>query len=778
MPQQLTVAVENNFTKGLITESTGLNFPENAATDTSNCLYTLVGDVTRRLGINNEPNYASNYISVVGASNSYVWANPGGDSSARLEVKQVASTLYFYDVAATTITSPLSQHKLATTVNLLPYAVSAFDTTVECTFTEGNGYLFVFHPSCSPVYVTYSAGTLTSAPINVQIRDFIGADEGSVAVNNRPTTLTAEHNYNLVNQGWISGSPWSAQSVGPNPSVALGSQTFTIPSGIAGIVNGQTVSVVTVDTHFPGGVQVTGGTNVMGGTVTSYVGTTLTLNVTGIGNSSNIPGSALGPYLITPVNTGYLNTWFTAEGNYPSNADVWWYFKNASNVFDPATTANNVTLNTGYGPRGHYILDAFNQTRSIVSGVAGITNITTTTRPSNGTWFRGRVWYTGVNANQPAQGDALFYSWSSNIYFSQVVQTTRDFGSCFQTNDPTSETLLDILPTDGGVITIPESGVIFKLFPIANGLLVFASNGVWFITGSQGIGFAANDYTVTKLSSIRSISTSSYVDVNGLPFFWNEEGIYQVAPQQGGSLSVEPITVGTILAFYNAIPLASKRYVKGAYDPIEYVIQWVYRSTSETGIVDRYHFDTILNFNTYNKAFYPYTVSTTNNQSYINGINYIAYPVINLDTPEPGIKYLSSFNTGITYSHQFAEEYDEDYLDWGSVDYDSFFITGYKLRGQAIKRFQPQYVQMWYRTNDGPTAYKIQGLWDYANDANSNRWTKPQIVDVGLGHYTTAYKRHKLRGHGYALQLKISSLPGKPFDIQGWAIVDTVNAGT
>ena len=51
MAQQTSTAVENNFTKGFITESTGLNFPENAATDTDNCEYTIVGDVNRRLGI-------------------------------------------------------------------------------------------------------------------------------------------------------------------------------------------------------------------------------------------------------------------------------------------------------------------------------------------------------------------------------------------------------------------------------------------------------------------------------------------------------------------------------------------------------------------------------------------------------------------------------------------------------------------------------------------------------------------------------------------------------
>jgi hypothetical protein len=38
-------------------------------------------------------------------------------------------------------------------------------------------------------------------------------------------------------------------------------------------------------------------------------------------------------------------------------------------------------------------------------------------------------------------------------------------------------------------------------------------------------------------------------------------------------------------------------------------------------------------------------------------------------------------------------------------------------------------------------------------------------------------RRLKLRGHGYAFQLAISSVAGKPFDIIGWSIPEQVNVG-
>jgi len=43
-------------------------------------------------------------------------------------------------------------------------------------------------------------------------------------------------------------------------------------------------------------------------------------------------------------------------------------------------------------------------------------------------------------------------------------------------------------------------------------MLVFAANGVWYISGGQSVGFTADDYTIVKLSAVKSISSTSYVD--------------------------------------------------------------------------------------------------------------------------------------------------------------------------------------------------------------------------------------------------------------------------
>src|SRR6266704_3027056 len=99
MAQQTSTFVENNFTKGFITEATGLNFPENAATDTDNCQYTLIGDVNRRLGIDFEENFQTIELDRVNnALSSYVWGNAGGSGSTKLLVTQVGAVINFYSI--------------------------------------------------------------------------------------------------------------------------------------------------------------------------------------------------------------------------------------------------------------------------------------------------------------------------------------------------------------------------------------------------------------------------------------------------------------------------------------------------------------------------------------------------------------------------------------------------------------------------------------------------------------------------------------------------------
>src|SRR5882757_9304179 len=120
MPNNPQQSIENNFSGGLKTEYTGLNFPENACTSANNCVFSIIGDVSRREGINFEPNAGFNSLSspVGVAQATYKWNNVGGDGSTQIVVQQVGATLYFYRSSTATVASPLSNQRLASTVTI------------------------------------------------------------------------------------------------------------------------------------------------------------------------------------------------------------------------------------------------------------------------------------------------------------------------------------------------------------------------------------------------------------------------------------------------------------------------------------------------------------------------------------------------------------------------------------------------------------------------------------------------------------------------------------
>src|SRR5690349_19732939 len=98
MARQAAVSVENNFSRGLITEASGLNFPENACTETYNCEFNLDGSVNRRLGFDFEANYETKTINRTNSVvRPYLWKNVAGNGDVTLLVVQVGLTIYFYE---------------------------------------------------------------------------------------------------------------------------------------------------------------------------------------------------------------------------------------------------------------------------------------------------------------------------------------------------------------------------------------------------------------------------------------------------------------------------------------------------------------------------------------------------------------------------------------------------------------------------------------------------------------------------------------------------------
>lgn len=701
MAQKAAVLVENSFINGLVTEATGLNFPEKAVTETYDCEFDLDGSVFRRTAIDLEENYTTKTIDrTASAIKTYLWQNVAGNGDVTLAVVQVGNKLYFYEADGTGIFSTGAQ---TTTVTLTPVSGAPATSTVEAQFCDGNGYLIVTHPYIDPIRISYdiAAHTATATTINIQIRDFAGDVTDSLAVDNRPTStlaaLSAPHYYNLLNQGW---------------------------------------------------------------TVTS------------------------------------LGAWDTAQTTMPSNADVMWRFKDSSNNLDfTSPSLARITLGNTPAPKGHFVLNLSLQDRNAL--VTGATNSDTSfQRPSACAFFSGRVFYAGINN----------VGYNSNIYFTQILESTSQYGSAYQVNDPTSEELFDLLPSDGGVISIPEAGTIIKMFTVPGGLCVFAANGVWFITGSTGLGFTANDYAVLKIADINTISDSSFVNVSGFPVWWNSEGIYIMKGGQNLP-TVESLSYNTVKTFFDGIPVVSKRYARGFFDKTDGHVRWLYRSEATTQLNELYEYDRVLNYNIRTNAFYPWTISDSDVKVHailsselitrsidVNLVakNNLTDLVIDSlgnqviafsdsgSSDQQFDKYLVSYPNSGSYKFTFANRTDATYKDWESYDafgvnYNSYLKSGFRLSGQAQTKFQTNYINIYSRT-EIPVMYNFQGLWDFATTGDTGRWSSSQQINHTDTDYSSATRRLKVRGHGKALQFKLSSVADEPFDIIGWSSLQSINA--
>lgn len=736
MPRSSAIAIENSFVKGLVTEATGLNFPENACTETFNCVFQHTGEVSRRLGVDYEDGYVLNSVtSADNAVREFLWKAVALNGEFTFEVVQIGNVITFYAVETSAISAGLKSF----TVNLNSYKASGAPSVndITCSFASGSGYLFISHPYCDPIYVSYNSATntITTTTIPVKVRDFEGLDD-TLDDDTRPATLTKEHHYNLLNQGWSA------------------------------------VASLTSD------------------------------------GKAWTQGSPLQYWRTAATN---------ARTDFPSNADTYWSYKTIMRpVLD--ATGNVVTLTpveafsmieaqnvdkTGNSksPRGHYIFSAWSMDRAAVSypsddtqtALTGIPVVTSGyQRPAQVAFYASRVWYAGTNAN----------GFNNKIYFSKIIERVGDFGKCYQLNDPTTENASDLLPSDGGYVLIQEISKVNRMQQKGSALFIYATNGVWKIEGSSGIGFAADNYSVTKVSPIGSLSDLSFVDVEGQPMWWNTDGIWTVQTNQGGIDEVVSLSFGTIQTFLddNVSPV-NKRYVKGIYNPLEKIVQWLYRTTDANSIDQRYQYDGILNLSLVTQSFYPWSIPNTGNK--IIGICTVlavgqsnnpqnvtdnSDVIVTTGAGNVTISGLVVFDLSTVFKYlvlkdsthlTFGEFTDDDYVDWftsgEAADFTSYFITGFKVHGNAIKKFQSNYTQIFTR-NDIPSVFDFQSRWDFALSGDTGRWSNVQRVTMDDTNYQFRTKRLKIRGHGKVLQYKVNSVTGQPLNMIGWSSLETANA--
>lgn len=703
MPRSSSTSVEQNFSRGLITEATAMNYPENSVVDGANVIFTKNGKVIRRYGVDYEQNYTIHTFADLDIMDGaitpsdyyddcviteYEWTTVADDGSRAFLVVQIGDYLKFFEIDSDN--NEISNNLKSFDVHLTVYQTATFTADegqfvagVECSFSSGFGKLFVTHPYCEPIAITYDPDTDTISvdEINVQVRDFERLSD-SLSIDERPGSLTNAHKYNLYNQGWY-GTVWDGDTNG-NP----------------------------------------------------------------------------------------VTKWDAGRTDWPSNADVWWLYKDSSEVFKIGYV-DRYTLPNSPAPNGHYVFSAWDSNRNTTLSVFDLSEFTTSGyRPSVTSFYAGRVWYAGVPVN----------GFSSKIYFSKIVEADTDFGICYQANDPTSEDNADLLPTDGGVINIPEVDTVLRLVPIGAALYIFASNGIWKIGGGQGF-FVSNDYSVVKVTSSSIASPKSIVIAEGAPFWWDKAGIYFLQVDQMGEAKAVSVSENTVQGLLNTIPEDNVSYVKGSYNSLDKNIHWIYKASTSSSVFDKYTFDNVLVLNLSGQSFSLQQISggIPRIAGLVGTSNSNVDPLVSLPNASV-VKFLTVGDIGPSSVRGFtiSQYNNSNFLDWptsdsdGGLDYDSYFITGYRIRGELLRKFQSNYVMILMESEENASCF-LQGVWDYSDDPQYGRFTTSQ--QVFKSDFNKLYNRRKLRirGSGFSLQFKFFSERGKPFTLIGWSSFETAN---
>lgn len=508
-----------------------------------------------------------------------------------------------------------------------------------------------------------------------------------------------------------------------------------------------------------------------------------------------------------------LTTWIAAKAGYPPLTLPWYAGKNSSGAF-AVTEWENVFSGTSLTGNGTFILNFFNKDRSTVSGIAGLTPEVEATRFKSVAAFSGRVFYAGLESAKN----------SGSILFSRLIEDLSELGDCYQINDPTSEDISDLLDTDGGVIRIPDAVNIKLLYSFGQALYVFAENGVWSINGVDGV-FRATEYSVKRVSNVGLLSPQTFVQAEGVPFWWSRSGIHTMQIDPGtGQAQEQNISIATIQTFWDNISPSSKAAAFSVYDAINKKIFWFYPNNGEL-LANKYNRILVLDIPL--QAFYPWKVEDqTTNTDYIVGAAFYsgfgsdlaALDVVldNGDDVFQGVDDVVStqyvdFPTGIpavvllvrdgpSGNLTMATFSSETFLDWGSANYTSYADAGYEFFGDLLLQKTSPYIIVYSRmTEEGwsgnetigydpvrGSSLLVSSYWDFKKTPSwspqqAYRYKYPLVVNPGdLTDFdypaTVISTRMKLTGRGRSMRLHFESEQGKDFVLLGYGVLGGSNS--
>ena len=729
MPRSYQAINVNSFTKGLITEASPLTFPEGAASQLNNFNLNRDGTISRRLGLADRGTSfesSSSFSDKSALTNIYEWDSAGGVANARLLVIQDGTTARIFDRTS----SDISASQIGT-INL------SVSPGTRVTFASINGDLVTATGGGSLYRTSYDGTSISTQTFRLKIRDVFGVSDGisvGQSVTTRPTTLTDLHAYNLRNQSWAE------------------------PRKL-------------------------GNTETVGDPLDNYRDETLEY----------------------PSNADTVTQALFAD---PNDTDD----RIGKRFFASEVRANPVGVSPA--PRGYFIIDALNRGTDRLARVAElqsrysysilVNSLPSDTTPNGATVveeYAGRAFYAGFSG-AVIGGDENSPSLGSYVLFSRLVRTSSDLSECYSEADPTSAVDPDPVATDGGFVRVEGAHNIRAMRVLRDSLYVLAENGIWSISGG-GDPFTAQSIVVNKLTDKGVTGACSVITTDQSLYYWSDSGIYVIGPNEFGDYHPLNLSNTTIQKLYNAIPFESKQNNVGVYDSYEQKIFWQYGGNSELVLdlnLEAFYTNT---FGSNRNVRASFTIPPFQSRQVVEDVTVggetvtvlgeavtVSFEGIRSDTRE--VAYITAENSGGLTSVKFATKTETNFRDYGTQDALATMKTGASGLGDFQRYKNVPYLTLHFeRTETGltetfdflnPSGCLVRVAWEWADSANSNRWTRQfqgyrlrrHYFPVGGAYdpgFDTVITKNKIRGKGKALSVHFETEPLKNCVLLGWSMI-------
>lgn len=505
-----------------------------------------------------------------------------------------------------------------------------------------------------------------------------------------------------------------------------------------------------------------------------------------------------------------LDSFVSRFSVYPALTKPAFCSKNSSGEWDPMDWGNTEGGNTLI-TNGHYILNLYQMDRDSASGLSGVNASAAAmglseekTRFTTVTGYAGRIFYSGMVSKRS----------NGRVYFSQVIQDGNELGELFSVNDPTAEYLSDLLDTDGGYIDLPDAEGITKLHVFGTQLLVFASNGVWAISGVDDV-FRATEYAVNKVTTTGLVSQSTFVSAEGRPYWWSAYGIHTITISETRVLQEVSVSDPSIKTFFQSIPPVVRSLATGSYDATNRQVVWLYGVEGGES-----KFTNLLLLDENFGAFAPWAISTdlVNGPFIVSSFMNRFLPLeVSTDTVvdsdgevvvdslgEPIVVTNTNYtNRSSNLTFVFVDEdgklgfglfRDNDLVDFGEFDYEAYLETGYNyLTDLSTLKSTPYVTVLCKRTETvwGPdfvpeqqSSLKVSSYWDFKATPSFlpqevykiRRYVFPTTVGEAFqSEHSNVQTKIVPRGRGKSIKLRFFSEAKKDFYLIGFETVDAKN---